>query len=43
MEHIEKIADKIYSISVSDGSLVIDQLKEIFSSIKKIIPTLLEA
>lgn len=30
MEYVEKIADKINSISLSGGSLVVDQLKEIF-------------
>jgi len=30
MEYVEKIADKINSISLSGGNQVIDQLKEIF-------------
>jgi len=31
MEYVEKIADKINSISLSGGTLVMDQLKDIFS------------
>lgn len=31
MEYVEKIADKINSISLSGGNLVMDQLKDIFS------------
>jgi regulator of protease activity HflC (stomatin/prohibitin superfamily) len=30
MEYVEKIADKINSISLSGGNLIVDQLKEIF-------------
>jgi len=30
MEYVEKIADKISSISISGGSMVVDQLKDIF-------------
>ncbi len=30
MEYVEKIADKINSISVSGGNLIVDQLKDIF-------------
>jgi regulator of protease activity HflC (stomatin/prohibitin superfamily) len=30
MEYVEKIADKINSISLSGGTLIVDQLKEIF-------------
>jgi len=30
MEYVEKIADKINNISVSGGSLIVDQLKQIF-------------
>ncbi|MFZ5554768.1 MAG: slipin family protein [Bacteroidota bacterium] len=30
MEYVEKIADKINSISVSGGNLIVDQLKQIF-------------
>jgi hypothetical protein len=35
MEYVEKIADKINSISLSGGSQVLDQLKDIFSGEKK--------
>ena len=31
MEYVEKIAEKINSISLSGGSMVVDQLREIFS------------
>ncbi|WMJ74058.1 hypothetical protein RCC89_12920 [Cytophagaceae bacterium ABcell3] len=31
MEYVEKIADKINSISLSGGNMVFDQLKDIFS------------
>jgi hypothetical protein len=30
MEYVEKIADKINSISLSGGNQIVDQLKEIF-------------
>jgi hypothetical protein len=30
MEYVEKIADKINSISLSGGNLIVDQLKDIF-------------
>ncbi len=34
MEYVEKIADKINTISLSGGNKVIDQLKEVFSGFK---------
>jgi hypothetical protein len=34
MEYVEKIADKINNITLSGGSLVVDQLKNIFISEK---------
>jgi regulator of protease activity HflC (stomatin/prohibitin superfamily) len=35
MEYVERIAEKINSISVSGGGQLVDQLKEIFSPVKK--------
>lgn len=34
MEYVEKIADKINTISISGGGQVLDQLKQIFGSVK---------
>ncbi|GAB5528039.1 MAG: slipin family protein [Roseivirga sp.] len=34
MEYVEKIADKVSSISLSGGSKVVDQLKEVFTGFK---------
>ncbi|MCF8370803.1 MAG: slipin family protein [Bacteroidales bacterium] len=34
MEYVEKIAEKINSITLSNGALVVDQLRDIFSPVK---------